>query len=212
MPHEAPYQVDGEVGRFTFTTHGVQQGNTLRHRTSRWLFPPLQGKEWYRTRGFKELALVHGVVEDSYRKTTALINRVRHQSEEEGTPARTLCDTAEGEGQQVLAQMERQADRMLQEHHFTPEGVPQDAVDWGKASITLPMEEAEEAVKACEVPDDWKEEMRTNPVPYEDPSSQVHVSMDGVGVKEQKAERCKAPPPKRRRRWVRIRSGCYACC
>jgi len=120
--------VDGEVGRFTFTTHGVVQGSELRQRTSRWFFPPLQAKEWYRTRGFKELALVHGVVDDSYRKTADLINRIRHQSAEEGTPWRTLCDTAEGEGRQILAQMERQADRLLQEHHFTQEGEPEEEV------------------------------------------------------------------------------------
>jgi len=192
--------VDGEVGRFTFTTHGVQQGSELRHRTSRWLFPPLQGKEWYRTQGFKELALVHGVVEDSYRKTTDMINRIRHQSAEEGTPSRTLCDTAEGEGQQILAQLERQADRILQEQHFTREGVPEEDVDWGKASATLSPEEVADALEACDVPDDWKAEMDTNPVSYEDPSSQVYPSMDGVGVKKQRTERRPDPPPKRRRK------------
>lgn len=81
---------------------------------------------------------MHGVVEDSYRKTTDLINRIRHQSAEAGTPSRTLCDTAEGEGQQILAQLERQADRILQEHHFTREGEPEEAVDWGKVSTMLP--------------------------------------------------------------------------
>jgi len=190
--------VDGEVGRFTFTTHGVVQGSELRHRTSRWLFPPLQAKEWYRTRGFKELALVHGVVDDSYRKTADLINRIRHQSTEEGTPSRTLCDTAEGEGQQILAQMERQADRILQEHHFTQEGQPEEEVDWGKASTTLSREAVARALEACEVPEDWKAEMRANPVSYEDPSSQVYPSMDGVGVKQQRGERRLDPPPKRR--------------
>jgi len=190
--------VDGEVGRFTFTTHGVQQGSQLRHRTSRWLFPPLQGKEWYRTRGFKEVALVHGVVDDSYRKTAALINRIRHQSAEAGTPSRTLCDTAEGEGQQMLAQMDRQADRILQEHAFTREGVPEEAVDWGKASAGLSPEEVAQAIASCEVPEDWKAEMETNPVSYEDPSRQVYTSMDAVGVKQQKTARDTAPPPKRR--------------
>jgi len=140
------------------------------------------------------------VVDDSYRKTTALINRVRHQSAEDGTPSRTLCDTAEGEGQQILAQLERQADRILQEHHFSPEGEPQEEGAWGKASTCFSPEEVGEAIDACEVPDDWKAEMRTNPVSYEDPSSQVYTSMDDVGVKQQKAERDKKPPPKRRRK------------
>lgn len=188
------------MGRFSFTTHGVEQGNKLTHLTSRELFPVLQAKAWYRTRGFKEVALVHGVVENSYRKTAALINRVRHQSAEEGTPVRTLCDTTEGEGQQILAQMERQAERILQEHAFTPDGLPEEAIDWGQASTTLPIQEVEDAMAACDAPEDWKEEMRDNPVVYETPSSQVYVSMDGVGVKEQKAERCKEPPPKRRRK------------
>jgi hypothetical protein len=197
--HDTPYQVDGEVGRFTFTTHGVEQGSELRYRTSRWLFPALQGKEWYRTRGFKEVALVHGVVDDSYRKTTELINRLRHQSAEEGTPMRTLCDTAEGEGQQILAQMERQADRILQEHAFTREGEPKkEDVDWGNASAPLPPEEVAQAIAACDVSEDWKADMETNPVSYEDPSRQVYTSMDDVGVKQQKAEREKAPPPKQR--------------
>ncbi len=174
------------------------QGTELRHRTSRWLFPALQGKEWYRTRGFKELALVHGVVEGSYRKTTDLINRVRHQSAEEGTPVRTLCDTTEGEGQQILAQMERQADRILQEHAFTPEGAAKEEVDWGNASTTFPREEVAEAIEACDVPEAWKAEMKTNPVSYEDPSSQAYTSIDGVGVKQQRTERRLEPPPKRR--------------
>jgi len=174
------------------------QGSELRHRTSRWLFPPLQAKEWYRTRGFKELALVHGTVEGSYRKTTVLINRVRHQSAEEGTPVRTLCDTAEGEGQQILAQMEKQADCILQEHTFTPSGEPQEEVDWGNESTTLPLEEVAAVIDACEVSEAWKAEMRTNPVPYEDPSHQVYISMDGVGVKQQRGDRRPDPPPKRR--------------
>ncbi len=188
------------MGRFTFTTHGVEHGSELRHRTSRWLFPALQGKEWYRTRGFKELALVHGVVEGSFRKTTDLINRIRHQSAEAGTPVRTLCDTTEGEGQQMLAQMERQADRILQEHHFTPEGEPEEDVDWGKASTRLPQEEVAEALEACDVAEAWKADMGTNPVSYEDPSSQVYTAIDGVGVKKQRAERRPDPPPKRRRK------------
>ena len=143
---------------------------------------------------------MHGVVEGSYRKTTDLINRVRHQSEEEGTPSRTLCDTTEEEGQQILAQMERQADRILQEHHFTPEGEPEEDVNWGQASTRLPREEVAEALEACDVPDDGKAEMRNNPVSYEDPSSQVYTSIDGVGVKKQRAERRPDPPPKRRRK------------
>ena len=193
IPHDHPYQVDGEVGRFSFTTHGLCQGETRSYLTSRWWFPPLQAKEWYRTRGFKELALVHGVVERSYRKTAALINRIRHQPE--ATPVRTLCDTSEGEGQQLLAQMEGRADRVLQEHHFTLEGVPTQTGEWGQASAPLPSQQVETALGEGKVPADWQGEMRANPVPYEAPASQVYVAMDAVGVKEQKEHRDEEAPP-----------------
>lgn len=198
IPHEHPYQVDGEVGRFTFTTHALRQGETTRYLTSRWWFPPLQAKEWYQTRGFKELALVHGVVDNSYRKTCALINRIRHQPE--ATPVRTLCDTSEGEGQQVVAQLERQTARLLEEHHFTPEGVPCQPLAWGQEAALLPREQVETALEGCAAPENWKEELRANPVPYEAPASQVYVAMDAVGVKEQKAHRDEEASPKRGRK------------
>ncbi len=198
IAHAHPYQVDGEVGRFTFTTHALRQGAATRYLTSRWWFPPLQAQEWYRTRGFKELALVHGVVENSYRKTTALINRLRHQ--EGATPVRTLCDTSEGEGQQLLAQIERQADQLLQAHHFTQEGVPTEAGDWGQASARLADQQVAAALAEGPVPADWKAEREANPVPYEAPATQVYVAIDAVGVKEQKGQRDRKAPPQRGRK------------
>ena len=78
-----PYRVEGEIGRITFDTYWVEPGAGS-DETAKCLFPTLHGKEWYRTTGFKEIGLVHGTVEDSYRKTSTLINRVRHQ--EDATP------------------------------------------------------------------------------------------------------------------------------
>jgi hypothetical protein len=182
------------VGRFSFTTHGVATGETqaLRDRTARWFFRPLQAKEWYRTRGFKELALVHGVVEDSYRKTSALINRIRHQAD--ATPARTLCDTSESEGEQILSYLEHRADRILEKHDFTCEGVPSALTVKlsGTRSHRLSEDEVQAALDACDLSQGLKAEMADNPVPYESPSSQVYVTMDDVGVKGQKAHRERA--------------------
>jgi hypothetical protein len=39
----------------------------------------LQGEEKYCTEGFKEIGLIYGATEESYRKTSALLNRIRHQ-------------------------------------------------------------------------------------------------------------------------------------
>jgi hypothetical protein len=193
MAHETPYRVDGEVGRFEFTTHGIGKVGAgkgkLHHLTGREFFPPLQARQWYQTRGFKELALVHGVVEGSYRKTSALINRVRHQMD--ATPARRLCDTSEMEGQQILSYMEHRADQVLEKHDFTDDGRPPELMVrlCGSHSDTLPKKRVQEAILACELTPELKAEMTANPVPYEAPSSQVYVAMDDVGVNQQKAHR-----------------------
>ena len=93
------YRVDGEVGRITFDTYWIEE---TAGDKAKCVFPTLHAQEWYRTTGFKELAMVHGSVEKSYRKTTALINRVRHQ--EGATPSRTLQENTESEGQHTVSE------------------------------------------------------------------------------------------------------------
>ncbi len=177
------------MGRFSFTSHGVQQGSTLRHRTSRWFFPALQAKEWYRTRGFKEVAFLHGVVEGSYRKTSRLINRMRHQTEEEGTPPRTLCDGSESEGTHILAHVEARTEQILAHHGVDGQGSAVEEMETASASTRLSSEAIQAALEACELSEEKKEEMADNPVPYEEPSTQTYVDIDGVGVKRQEAHR-----------------------
>ena len=88
------YRVDGEIGRVTFDVYWVEQSEEGNGDTSGTPFPALHAKEWYRTTGFKELALVHGSTEKSYRKTSDLINRVRHQ--EDATPSHASMDLVSG--------------------------------------------------------------------------------------------------------------------
>jgi hypothetical protein len=60
-----------------------------------------QGRQWYQTWGFKELALLDGAAQRSYRQTVEGLNRWRCQLEG-GTPLNTLRDSAEAEGAVVL--------------------------------------------------------------------------------------------------------------
>lgn len=64
------------------------------------LFPPLTTNEYYRTVGFKEIAMIYGDTEKSYRKTKQLINRIRYQ-QDNGTPYRTLQKNTAKEGMRV---------------------------------------------------------------------------------------------------------------
>jgi len=176
-----PYRVEGEIGRITFDTYWVKQSG----KGSFSLFPTLHAKEWYRTSGFKELALVYGTVEESYRKASTLVNRVRHQ--EDATPSRTLRDNTEYEGEKVRQQMEQQATEILQQHGFRNDGRPsENTMNYSHQEVTLPEEKVEQAIQACAPAPELAVEMKSNPVSYEDPDQSVALSLDDVSVKKQK--------------------------
>ena len=169
-----------------------EEGQTLYNRASE-LLTPLPGKEWYKRRGFKEVAFIYGSVEGSYRKTGALINRVRHQPA--ATPARTVPDQTEAEGEKVAAAIEEPAAKILQGHNFTVQAVPGDeTARYGPAERPLANEaQVAEAIERCARGEaKLALAMAANPVGYEEAEATIHVSMDEVGVKRPKEQREKA--------------------
>jgi hypothetical protein len=146
--------------------------------------------------------MAYGSTEQSYRKATALINRVRHQ--EDATPSRTLRENTEGKGRQIMACMEQQATTILQGHGFSPEGAPTaGAVDHSqKTLLTLPAEQVAPAIQACAPEPEWVAEMQNNPVSYEDSAHSASVSLDDVCVKRQKATRKESEEPAEERKRV----------
>lgn len=163
------------------------------YNTSREFFRPLQGEEKYRTAGFNELALMYGTTEDSFRKTAALLNRVRHQ-EEGGTPARTVRAHTEQEGRKIQAHLTHKVRTLLHENGFTEDGASQKV----RARVlcdTKPIGQAEhldELVSDLDIEERFKPAILKNPVPYEDPAVAVNISVDEVGAKKQKARREKS--------------------
>jgi hypothetical protein len=196
-----PYRIEGEIGRITFNTYWVEPGAGS-DKTAKCLFPTLHGKEWYRTTGFKEIGLVYGTVEDSYRKTSTLINRVRHQ--EDATPFRTLRENSEYEGRQIMGTMEQQAGEIFDEHGFTMDGMPTDrAIDRSEQGlVTLPPTQVAPTVQACAPEPEWATEMAHNPVAYEEPTRSTQVSLDDVNVKRQKSSRKENPEPEKKRKYA----------
>lgn len=196
-----PYRVEGEIGRITFDSYWVEQGEG-RTEAANSLFPILHGKAWYRTTGFKEIGMVYGTVEDSYRKSSSLINRVRHQ--EDATPFRTLRENSEYEGRQIMAHMEQQAGEIFDAYGFKAEGVPTDtAVDRSQQKLaTLPKAQVKQAVETCAPEPEWETEMTNNPVGYEEPTRSTQVSLDDVNVKRQKCSRKEDPEPEKTRKYA----------
>lgn len=186
-----PYWVDGEVGRFTFRTHHVSEDGHLLYDTASEVFPQRGRWEWYKTSGFKEVAYIYGVTEASYRKTSRWLNRLRHQSTSDGTPARSLQAQAEGEGIRLMDALERKATQILDTFHVSEQDGTVRVPDQSPPTqhLSLPQEQVDAAIETCQKRFKTPQDLRLNPVPYETPDLTVNLSIDDVGVKRQKAER-----------------------
>ena len=173
------------------------------YNTSRDFFFPLQGEEKYCTEGFKEIALIYGASEESYRKTSSLLNRIRHQ-EEGGTPFRTVKAVVEHEGRLLHEYHENKTRAIFKENGFTPEGSPH--VYKPKRPTPKPFileeEDIEDLLEPSHYVTDYKSEIVSNPVPYEKTQTSVHISIDNVGAKKQKEHRDGNPtdPPSEKKR------------
>ena len=180
------YRVDGEVGRIEFIAYYVETASGFEG-----IMPILKGKDRYKRQGFKEIALVHGTTENAYAKSSRMIKRIRHQ--EGATPARTLRDNSEVEGQAVQQAMREQTQELLERHQFTVEGEPKDLAAIGQYSQQdlqqLPKDVVEAAIAEAAPTCDWQAKMRKNKVPYEKPEQSVAICVDDVNPKRQKDKR-----------------------
>ena len=181
------YRVDGEIGRITFSCHQVTREGSVVLDTSREVFPALIGKEWYRTVGFKELTIVHGLLSDSYRQTMQMLNRIRHQPG--ATPLRTLQDSVEADGLAAAEALEQEARRTLRDG-----GLDDKTLLPVEARPTCEVQHLDptrvDAVLREVAPDEQTlKAMQANPVGYEDLSVTVNVSIDDVLAKKQKEHR-----------------------
>jgi len=201
------YRVDGEVGRFEFTTHWIEDQECCVYNTAQQVFPRRIGKEWYKTSGFKELAMLSGATAESYRKAGDYLNRFRYQ-QTDGTPSRTLREQTTIEGDKLSQAIQRKAQMILTVHDFTAEaqfiGLADTYADL--CCETLPPSQVAEAIATCQARCPVTTPLSDNPVPYEAPDATVEMCIDDVGAKQQKARRRPAekPPPemKKSRQYV----------
>ena len=186
-----PYRVDGEIGRFEFVTYW---GGTT-YNTAHEVFPPLQGKQWYQTRGYKEVGMIYGATSDSYRKTSAWLNRIRYQ-QTGGTPSRTLREQTMKEGERVQQDLVHQTAHILLTHGIVPVGEVDTAPVDLPAPTCRPLDDArvQAAIRQCQAQAPVTCDLRENPLGYEDPASTVNICIDDVGTKRQAAQRSDQGP------------------
>jgi len=201
--HASLYQVDGEIGRFTCTTYDVINQDKKAHFKGLDMFPSRIGRQWYQTSGFKELGLIVGAAQRSYRQTTRVFNRTRHQ-EIGGTPLNTMRDGAQAEGLKVLDFMDKKTQIILKEHGFDAQGVPQahsaiapklvKPAYLKKPTIQNALTEvvADMSRKGFAAEDIAQvQKAATSTAVYEQAEKCVYIHIDDVGVKEQKEHRDK---------------------
>ena len=182
------FGVDGEIGRFSFQTHSIEKDGEILYNTAESVFPEQRAREKYKTSGFKEISIIHGTTERSYRDTTSLINRIRHQ--EGATPMRTLQDNTEKEGGKLLDFLEEKTKAIFDKNSFTEEGIPQNKDEYADNDVALiPKEEIKGAIESWGLSADQVAEIEKNSVWYENSSQTVNISIDDVLVKEQKKNR-----------------------
>jgi hypothetical protein len=201
--HATHYRVDGEIGRFTFTPYDVKREDQKIHFKGLDMFPARIGRQWHQTIGFKELGLIVGAALRSYRQTTRVLNRTRHQ-EVGGTPLNTLRDGAQAEGLKVLDFMDKKTQSILKEHGFDAQGVPEEnsavAPKLGKpAYLKKPTIQSaltevvanmnRKKLAASDIAQVQK--AASSKAVYEQAEKCVYVHIDDVGVKEQKEHRDK---------------------
>jgi hypothetical protein len=179
--------VDGAVGRFNFKTHFAMNGNGVLFDSSQEVFTPLKPNQFYLTTGFKELAMITGDTEQSFRKTSIWLNLIRYQ-QENGTPHRTLHDQTWKEGTELMDHLKKNADD-LNHGNFDADGVCINPdISRGGKPITQSMDKIQRAIS--DISTDYNPiELLNNPVIYEEPSQTVNISIDDVTPKRQKDTR-----------------------
>ncbi len=186
MKNATAYRVEGESGRFEFITHKAVGNDGRVFDAARDFLVGLSGKQRYRTEGFNEIALIHGCVDMSYRKTAKALTRIRHQ--EASTSSETLRYYVESEGDKIIKNISEQSREIFTDYGFDENGVPFYGRQRPVPSDALASPERVLAVvKEVAANGDFSvNDLISNPVAYENPDATVNVSVDDVGVKKQK--------------------------
>ena len=120
---------------------------------------------------------------------------MRRQSDEDGTPSRTVGNFVEKEGDKLQKQQEKKTDNILQEHSFDLEWKPQNenenyGLSENEASVdNKEIENAIENYNKNIENDDLKIESSAADNFYEDTAKTVNITPDDVVVKKQKEQR-----------------------
>jgi hypothetical protein len=203
------YTIEAEVGQLEINTFEIKKGSEKVFSTKRDVFPETGPREPHKTVCFRELAVFYPC-DETFRKSAQKLNRALRRKEGQEVIARTMANLAQREGEQIQAQVEKKAERILEDHGFTTDGLLIDqqkarsAIDCSDViydnEVVIHMIEEFNCGQEEEKHIDFSELHET----FEDPKSvKANISIDDVCCKKQKASgRKKGSQPKEKREMV----------
>jgi hypothetical protein len=203
--------MEGEIGSLDIDTFRVVRGSRTLYNTKVDLFPKVGPKEMYRTACYSEIEY-RFVSKMPYEQATDFINRMRRQDEEEKVRCRTLADSTVREGAQIIDYIDNKAQGILTQNHFDREtGKPDKEClineEFKCPEVHLiPENEVNNAIDEYNHGREKERQIDESQIhkEFEDTEHCVNVSIDDVGVTEQKEEgRSKNSPPKEVRHYVK---------
>lgn len=156
-----------------------------------------KGKTCYYTQGYEDLVIYNGVVERSYRITSALYNRIVRQ--ENALESRRLQEQVEREGLAYLNHLKIMSEQILEQSGYDKQGyalnpevttlleqsqsrIIVEHLDTIESTFTLMVQQAPETIKPHLV---------LNHTAYEATEQSVNISIDDICTKEQREIRRK---------------------
>ena len=187
------------MGRFKFETHCAFDSNGVLFDSSQSVFAPLTTNQFYLTSGFKELAMIMGNTEESFRKTSKLINHIRYQKN--GTPSRTLHDQTQKEGAELFNHLRQKAENLNRGNFNTDGDCINPELSRGGDALPISTEKIQEALFESSFVYNSSDSL-SNPVIFEEPSQAVNISIDDVTPKRQKNDRESPKVTEHKRKYV----------
>ena len=171
------------------------------------IFPKTGPKEVYRTACYDTLAL-QLATHVSYHQAEEIINHLRWQDDEDKIRSRTLAGAVIREGAEIINYINKRAQQVLTQNRFDPQtGEPEaDQVNIECPNFpSIPAAKVEKVIAEYNAGREKERQIDVNhPELFEDPSRCVNISVDEVGVTEQKASgRSKNSPPRASKHYVR---------
>ena len=174
-------------------------GNGVLFDSSQSVFAPLTTNQFYLTSGFKELAMIMGNTEESFRKTSKLINHIRYQKN--GTPSRTLHDQTQKEGAELFNHLRQKAENLNRGNFNTDGDCINPELSRGGDALPISTEKIQEALFESSFVYNSSDSL-SNPVIFEEPSQAVNISIDDVTPKRQKNDRESPKVTEHKRKYV----------